>query len=150
MTMRVDVQVTIDHPLEEVFAYITNFENNPKWQSGIQSCKFITEPPLRIGSRYEQVASFMGRRIVSVFEVVEYEPNRMVRFHSISGTFPIRILRSVESTYSGSVVSATIEGEPTGLLKLMTPLARPMMRRSIESDYQRLKMILETEDNIST
>jgi uncharacterized membrane protein len=145
MTMRVEVSVLVERPADEVFAYITNFENNPKWQSGMQECTFTTEPPLRVGSRYKQVAKFMGQRIESAFEVLEYEPNRMIRFHSTSGTFPIRIMRSVEPVGTATKVTAIIEGEPDGLLKWLTPITRPMMENNIKQDYQRLKQLLETE-----
>jgi uncharacterized membrane protein len=144
MPMSVDVAVTIQRPVKEVFGYITNFENNPQWQSGMQACKFTTEPPLRVGSRYKQIAGFLGRRIESEFEVVEYEPDRMIRFHSISGTFPIRIMRAVEPDESGTKVMARIEGDPGGWFKLVAPIVQPLMRRSIVADYQRLKTVLET------
>ena len=144
MTIRVDVEVIIERPHEEVFEYITNFENNPTWQDGMKMCEFTTEPPLQVGSRYKQVAEFMGREIISEFEVQEYEPNQMIYFQSISGTFPIRIRRSVEQQGRATRVSAIIEGDPDGLMKLFSPFVRRMMRNSIEADYQRLKLLLET------
>ena len=57
----------------------------------------------------------------------------------------IRIMRSVESVGEGTRISAEIEGDPTGIMKWLTPLTRPMMRRSIENDYQRLKTLLEAD-----
>jgi uncharacterized protein YndB with AHSA1/START domain len=74
--IRIETIVQIDRPAEEVFAYISNFENNPKWQSGQIEARITSEGPLRVGSTYDQVAKFLGRRIVSTFEVVEYEPGR--------------------------------------------------------------------------
>jgi len=125
MTVRVEVEVAIERPLPEVFDFITNFENNPQWQSGMKSCEFSTEPPPQVGSKYKQEAGFLGRRIVSEFEVLEYEPNRMVYFHSISGTFPIRIRRMVEEQESGTKVSAIIEGEPNGWFNLFFSFRSP-------------------------
>ena len=145
MTVRVEVEVAIGRPLPEVFDFITNFENNPRWQSGMKSCEFTTEPPLQVGSKYKQVASFLGRCIVSQFEVLEYAPNRMDYFHSISGTFPIRIRRMVEQQESSTFVTAIIEGEPDGWIKLFSPFVHRMMRNNIETDYQRLKTILEAK-----
>lgn len=145
MTVRVEVEVAIERPLPEVFDFITNFENNPQWQSGMKSCEFSTEPPLRVGSKYKQVASFLGRRIVSEFEVLEYTPNRMVYFHSISGTFPIRVRRRVEQQGSSTLVTAIIEGEPNGWFNLFSPFVHRMMQNNIENDYQRLKTLLETK-----
>ncbi|MEM7132047.1 MAG: SRPBCC family protein [Chloroflexota bacterium] len=139
------IDIDIMRPHEEVFAYITNFENNPKWQNGMISCKFTSEGPVVVGTTYEQEASFLGRKIVTSFEVVEFEPNQMVRFVSRQSTFPLRILRSVEPIEGGTHVHAVIEGEPTGFFfKLLGPLLDRMVERSIKTDYAKLKELLET------
>lgn len=142
--MRVEVQVDIQRSVEDVFAYITNFENNPKWQNGMVSCTFTTEPPLREGSRYTQVARFMGRTIESKFVVTKFIPNERVEFETTESTFPIQIVRSVKPINGGTRVTAIISGQPGGLMKLFSPLVKPMMRRSIEGDYARLKTLLES------
>ena len=72
--IRVETSVHINRPGDEVFAFISNFENNPLWQSGQVEARFASEGPLRVGSTYDQVAKFLGRRIESTFEVLEYEP----------------------------------------------------------------------------
>lgn len=139
------IDIDIMRPHDEVFAYITNFENNPKWQNGMRSCKFTSEGPVGVGTTYEQVASFFGRTIITSFEVVEFELNHMVRFVSRQSTFPLRILRSVEPIDSGTHVHAVIEGEPTGFFfKLLGPLLDRMVVRSINSDYAKLKALLES------
>lgn len=139
------IDIDIMKPSDDVFAYITNFENNPKWQKGMKSCKFTSEGQLGVGTTYEQVAGFLGRTIVTTFEVIEYEPHRMVKFVSLQSTFPLRILRSVKPINGGAHVHAVIEGEPTGLLKLLGPLLNPMVTNSINRDYAALKRLLETE-----
>ena len=140
------VDITIMRPPEEVFAFITNFENNPQWQSGMKSCKFTSEGAVGVGTTYEQVASFLGKTIVTSFEVIEYEPHRRVRFVSRQSTFPLRILRSVEPIDGGTHVHAVIEGEPTGFLfTLLGPLLDRMVTRSINRDYAKLKALLEAK-----
>lgn len=139
------IDIDIMKPPEEVFAYITNFENNPKWQGGMKSCKFTSEGPLGVGTTYEQVASFLGRPILTTFEVIEYKPNRSVKFVSRQSTFPLHILRSVEPIEGGTHVHAVIEGEPTGFFALLGPLLNPMVTRSINKDYAKLKQLLESD-----
>jgi hypothetical protein len=129
--------------VDEVFKYITNFENNPKWQNGMVSCTFTTPLPIGEGSRYTQVAQFMGRTIESKFLVTRFIPNERVEFETTESTFPIQIMREVKPTANGTLVHAIISGQPNGLIKLLTPITQPMMRRSIESDYARLKQLLE-------
>ena len=144
--IRVETEVKINRPSEDVFAFISNFENNPRWQSGQHEARFTSERPLGVGSTYDQVAKFMGRWIHSTFEVLEYEPNRKVKASSTSGSFPITFTRIVEPIDGGAKVKAIIEGDATGFFKLAQPLLGRLVQRSVDSDYQNLKRIMESDD----
>ncbi len=144
--IRVETEVEINRPSEEVFAFISNFENNPKWQSGQLEARFTSVGPLGVGSTYDQVAKFLGRRIVSTFEVLEYESNRKVKASSTSGSFPITFTRLVKPIDEGTEVKAIIEGDASGFFKLAEPLLGRMIQRSVDSDYLNLKKIMEGEE----
>jgi hypothetical protein len=88
----------------------------------------------------------MGRRVDSTFEVVEYSPGGMVKAKSISGSFPITFTRSVEAARGGGTkVTAIVEGDATGFVRIAGPILSWMVKRSIESDYRNLKRILEKQ-----
>ena len=137
------IDIEIMRPPKTVFDFITNFENNPQWQAGMQSCKFTSDGPVGVGTTYEQTARFLGKSIITSFEVVEFEQGRMVKFVSRESTFPLRILRSVRPIDGGTHVHAVIEGEPGGLMALLGPLLNVLVSRSIKKDYARLKNLLE-------
>ena len=40
---RVAIDITIRRPPEEVFAFISHFENNPQWQGGVVKA-WLTSP----------------------------------------------------------------------------------------------------------
>lgn len=142
--IQVEVRVEIERPAAEIFAYISNFENNPQWQNGMIDCRFTSEGPLRLGSTYVQQARFMGRTIESTFEVLAYQPGRMVKAGTTGGSFPITFQRMVDPQANGSSrVSAIITGDASGFFKLAEALMKPMVQRQIEGDYARLKRILE-------
>jgi uncharacterized membrane protein len=141
--IKIETKVQIERPSKEVFEYISNFENNPKWQSGQLEAKFTSEEPLQVGSTYDQVAKFLGRRIVSTFEVLEFEPDRKVKASSTSGSFPITFSRMVEPRGERTEVTAIIEGDASGFFKLAEPLLKRMVQNSVDSDYQNLKRIME-------
>jgi hypothetical protein len=67
ITTRIDISIAC--PAAQVVARLSDFEKNPTWQNGMKSCTWITDPPLRIGSRYDQKAQFSGCDINSVFGV---------------------------------------------------------------------------------
>lgn len=139
-----NIDTSISQPAAEVFAYISDFSNNPMWQSGMKSCEWLTEPPLRVGSQYLQKAAFMGRDINSTFEVIEYEAGSRVKAHTIESTFPITFTRWVTPLDDNSCrVQARIEGDSSGFFRIFEPLLAPLVRRSITKDYEKLKSLLE-------
>ncbi len=143
--IKVRTEVLIRRPSNEVFEYVSNFENNPRWQTGISQAKFTTDEALTVGSIYEQVASFLGRKVVSTFRVIELVPGQMVKATTISGSFPITITRVVEPTAEGTRITGIIEGDASGFFRLAEPLLARLVQRSVDQDYARLKTVLESD-----
>lgn len=143
--MKLQARRQIDRPGEEVFAFVSDASNNPRWQKGQRSCVWTSPPPTGVGSTYEQEARFLGRTVTSRFEVTEYEPGRSITIRSTEGSFPITVRRSVEPLGDGrSRVTAEIEGEPGGFFRLVGPALRRLAQRSVDADYDRLQQLLET------
>ena len=141
--IEVRTAVEIDREPDEVFAYVADMANNPNWQKGMQSCRWTSDPPLRLGSTYDQVARFLGREIVSSFEVVEFEASTLIRIRSTSG-MPLDITRRVDAAGDGgSLVSAVVRGDSGGLFRIADPVMRGIVGRSVNKDDERLKARLE-------
>lgn len=142
MKMTLGARKTIGRPAEEVFSFVADVENNPEWQSGMTSCEWTTPPPIRVGSTYRQTASFLGRPVISTFEVTEFEPDRLIRFTTIESSFPIDVVRRVEPVADGTCqVVAEISGEPPGP-GVLAPVIRRIAQRSVDGDYDRLVSLL--------
>jgi hypothetical protein len=81
-----------------------------------------------------------------VFELIEYEPNRLLTRQARSGA-PMgmrpRISISLVPTIGGTKVTRRVEAEPQGLGKLMSPMmARTMLKYNVRS-LNDLKKVLE-------
>jgi uncharacterized membrane protein len=139
------VRVEIDRPAAEVFAFLEDIENNTRWLRGMVSCRWTTQPPVRVGSRYEQVARFLGKEIRTGFEVTDLEPGRLATIRSLPGSsFPLTVRREVESTGAGRCrVTETVHSDPKGFYRLSGSVLRLLVGRNIRRDYQRLKRLLE-------
>ena len=136
---------TINRPASEVFDYFSDASNNPEWQRGMRRCEWTSEPPIGVGSTYEQHARFAGRDIKSVFEVTAYDPGRMIEITTVESTFPIRVVRTVTPVDDTTCeVSADISGGPEGgLYKLFEPIMGRQAQKSVDRDYDRLVEVLE-------
>lgn len=136
--MEVATSVEVAAAPDVVFAYISDAANNPQWQSGMVSARWTTDGSIGVGSTYDQVATFLGRKIESTFEVEAFEPGRMIRATSTGGSFPITFTRIVEPAGDGSRVSAVISGDASGFFRLAEPILRALVQRSVARDYETL------------
>ena len=142
----VSTSIDIDRSADEVFAFVSEFPNNPRWQHGQVSCRWTSDPPLRVGSTYDQHARFLGRDMVNAFEVIAYEPGRRIRFTSTGGTFPLTVTRTVEPLGDGRArFTEAVRGDPGRYFRIATPVLRRIVRRSIRRDFPVLKALLERE-----
>ena len=144
--LEVQASIDIDRPPQVVFDYIADMANNPRWQGGMRECRWTSEPPLRLDSTYDQEAKFLGKTIVSSFEVTEFEPGRRIRICTTGGSMPIDVTREVVPRPDGqSQVKAIVRGDSSGLFRLATPLMKLLVGSSVRRDYRRLKELLEAQ-----
>jgi hypothetical protein len=141
--MRLHARREVGRPVAEVAGFFFDASNNPRWQTGMRRCEWETAPPIGVGSRYTQEVSFLGRRIVSRFEVTEYTPERSITIKSTESTFPITVTRTVNPIdETRCEVAAEIAGSPSGLMAVFAPLTRRLAQRSVNADYDRLASLL--------
>jgi uncharacterized protein YndB with AHSA1/START domain len=144
--MQLSAERQIARPVAEVFAYFSDASNNPKWQKGMISCEWTSDPPIGVGSTYDQRARFMGRDVTSSFVVTNYEQDRLIAIETTKSTFPIRVVRTVEPIDENtSRVSADISGGPEHwLIRLVEPIIQRRAQKSVDADYDRLVRLLES------
>jgi uncharacterized membrane protein len=117
--------VVIERPLNEVFEFFADAENDPLWRSGVKSIHRVGEPG--IGAVYQQkVAGPGGRDISADVRVVEFNADQKVVFETISGPVRPSGTYRFEPVGSGTRVSFDLTVELTGIKALV--LAGPVQR----------------------
>ncbi len=142
---RADVSTTIKRPIEDVWAVISNVENNPKWSSFALEAKQTSPGPTGVGTTARFVGKFLGRRMESESVITEFEPNRRLGSKNKSGPFPLKGSTALEQIDGSTRVTGTIEGEPGGFFKLAEPLVITMAKRSLKGDLDNLKDLMEAK-----
>lgn len=146
MSIEVTSSVEIARPAAAVFAYLADWTNNPAWQRGMVSCTTTSDGRIEVGATYHQVARMLGRTIESDFEVVAFEPDRMIRITTTAGTFPITVERRVEPRgQDACTASAHVQGDPGGMFRIAAPLLARMVQQSVRADYRRLREVLQDQ-----
>jgi Polyketide cyclase / dehydrase and lipid transport len=60
--INVEATTVIDRPVEAVFAFVADLENNPKWESNFIQVKRVSPEPLGVGTVYQCVLRVPGQR----------------------------------------------------------------------------------------
>ena len=136
--------LTIRRPVEEVFAFVTNVENSPRWQAWAVDARVVSEGPLGVGTRYEYVARFLGRKIESQSEVTAYEPDKRYAWKVTSGPIPAEASLDFEPVNEGTRIILTGKGEPGGFFRLAEPPIGRILKRQVDTDIENLKDLLES------
>jgi uncharacterized membrane protein len=142
---KIEASVQINRPIEEVFAFAGNIENNPQWQSGVLEAEVTSEGPIAVGTTYRYVTRLLGRQIETDGEITEYEPNRRYSFKSTSGPFPIGGRLTCEAADGGTKVTLVVAADIGGFFKMAEPLVVRMVKRQYETDVSNLKSLLEAQ-----
>ena len=147
--MAVDVlsEIVIDRPCEQVAGYAADPSRAPDWYVNIASVQWLTEPPVRVGSRMAFVAAFLGRRLAYTYEIAEYVPGERLVMRTAEGPFPM------ETTYTWRAegpdrtrMTLRNRGEPAGFSRLLGPFVARAMHRANRHDLAALKARLEAGD----
>ena len=135
--------VVINRPVEEVFAFISDLENDPPWTSATEVRRTSTGP-IGIGTTFRQRARFLGRRLEFTFQVIGYEANHSITVKATSGALSLEGTRTVEPFgENASQVTASGGGNARGVLKLAEQLLAAIGAHQLRTQLDRLKQLLE-------
>jgi uncharacterized protein YndB with AHSA1/START domain len=139
--IRFEFSVDVNRPPSEVFAYITDADRLPEWQSSAVEAQWQGEKAR--GTHIREVRKFLGRRMETDLEVTEYEPDRRFALKAVSGPVPFSVSQLLEPQNGGTRVTFVGEGEPGGFFRLAEPVVARVAERQFKNDFETMKDILE-------
>ncbi len=116
-------------PAEKVFAYLSDFSNTEEWDPSTVRAERVDRGPIREGSEFRLVASFLGRESAIAYRVVEYDSPNAVGLRGENATVVSLDRIVVEATDTGSRITYDAELTLKGLLKLADPILGVAFRR---------------------
>src|SRR6478752_4930821 len=123
--------VVINLPVQDVFTFISDLENDPPWTSATEVRR--TSPgQIGIGSTFRQKARFLGRHLELSFEVVGYEPEHSITVNATTGVLSLEGSRIVEPVGDHATrLTASGGGHARGVLRLAEPLLAAIGARQL-------------------
>jgi carbon monoxide dehydrogenase subunit G len=140
--IRIELTVEIARTPEDVFAFLTDIERLPEWQTS--AVEAHTDGPLAKGSRITEKRRLLGREVDSELEVVACEPPKRLILRSLGGPVKFTVDHELAAHGEGTRLTLIAEAEPGGLMRLTGPMIARTAEQQFRQDFDRLKELLES------
>jgi len=130
--------IVIERPLKEVFAFISDFENMPKWNYYVLDVNKRTNGPVDVGTTYHQTRKTDQQQ----FRVVEFKSNEVVSIETLPPEKYLNMRFQFEPIENGTqlVDEWQLDTGAPGPLKW---LAAKKVKAAVSENLEKLKTLLE-------
>ena len=132
-----EVVIDIDRSPEDVYAYLTDVSNLPKWQSGVYSAR-------REGSQIHESRHMLGRELSTTLEIEEENPPRVFALRAVNSPVPFSVRHELEPSGGGTRLTVTGEGDAGMLPGFAAGIMARRAEKQFRKDFERLKKRLES------
>lgn len=140
-----EVTVTIDRPIDSVFDFLADGENDRRFSKRIIEISKTTDGEVGVGTKYVSKAKDLGRTATHEFEITAFERPTRIRWRELSkgpvvvaaGGYDLRqVGASTELTFFGE-----LEGH--GIGKLILGFVSSRVRGGFPEFAQSIKQVVE-------
>jgi len=145
MAGRFGATVVIDRPIEEVFAFLADGENDPKFSSRVLEIKKTTDGPPGVGTVFASTVKDAGVKTSREFRLTEFEPPAKIRWTETSKNAVTAPEGGYDLEPAGDGTQVTFYNvlEGHGIGKLFAPLALRSARKGADQFAASIKAAVE-------
>jgi carbon monoxide dehydrogenase subunit G len=131
--------IRIGRRIDEVFAFLSDFENIPKWNYYVLEVRQLSESPRGTGTTYHQVRKTDQQD----FRIIEFEPDHTVTVKTLPQSSP-SFERRFTLYEEGDTTRVRDEWKlDTGRPAVLERLARGRIKSAVAENLAKLKELLE-------
>jgi uncharacterized membrane protein len=131
--------IRIDRPVDEVFAFLSDFENIPKWNYYVLEVRQLSENPIGVGTTYHQIRKTDEQD----FRIIEFEPNHTVAVKTLPQSSPDLEMRFTLYEEGGTTRIRDEWKLETGTPAILERLLRRRVKSAVAENLAKLKELLE-------
>jgi hypothetical protein len=126
--MKLETVVVVDKPLDEVFAYLTDFTTTTEWDPGTV-VTVLQHGDGGVGTTYLNTSTFMGRQTQLTYVVRELIPHERIRLQGENKTVVAVDTMSFRRLEAGTEVTYSADFTFKGATRFLAPLFKPALER---------------------
>ncbi|HEV7134193.1 MAG TPA: SRPBCC family protein [Gaiellaceae bacterium] len=147
MAGRFGASTTIGRPIDDVFAFLADGENDKRFSKRIVEIKQTTPGAPGVGTVYASTAKDGGMTAKHEFELTEFQPPSKIRWTERSRTTPVSVPEGgydLERDGEGTRLTFFNILEGRGLLgKILEPVALRSARKQADEFVASIKRVIE-------
>jgi len=147
--MLVQGDILINRPIAEVFDFVADERNEPKYNPLMTSAEMVTQGPIRVGSKFDCVMTGVGRGAVMTIELTEFDRPRRLGSATHLSSMDIDGSLLFEAQGQGTKMTWIWNLEPRGFYKLLGPIVRRFGERQELANWTGLKKVMEAQPQLS-
>lgn len=145
--VKITDRTIIDRPVEEVWSFVTDPGNVPKWYQGTAEVRQRSEGPTAVGTTFEAVIQFGSRSLVTGARCLVLNPNNEVTWKFTSGIMKCSTdcwrLEPIDE--KSTRLTRVFDLSVSGFWRLIQPIVARGTKRAHEAEIHNVKRILEGE-----
>ncbi len=131
--------ITINRPVSEVFEFVADPENFPRWNYYVLTVRKLSSGPIGVGTAYHQVRKTDEQD----FRIIEFERNRRMTLKTSPYSTPQLEMRLTFQEQGGATHLRDVWKLDTGLPTPLEWLGARRVRSAVAENLAKLKQILE-------
>lgn len=145
MAGRFGATVVIDRPIDQVFAFLADGENDPKFSTRVIEIEKATDGPPGVGTVYASRVKDAGVTTKREFKLTEFDPPTRIRWAEVSKNLVVAPEGGYDLAPAGEGTQLTFFNvlEGRGLGVLIAGFALRSARKGAEAFAQSIKATIE-------
>lgn len=143
-TMRFEASVHVTSHPEDVYAVLSDYQQDPRWRAGVVSMHPEPPGPAQAGTTTDEVIRFLGITTRTPGQVTHLIKGQLLAWQA-KGTRLIAFgTRRVEPSGDGARVTLATDVRLRSQWRVIEPLLPLLYKRQLRADLARLKALIES------
>jgi len=143
--IRLQETIEVPRPIDEVFAYASNFSNTAQWDPGVVASRKISQGPVGVGTEFALRVRFGPRSIPMTYVVREYGPPKRVVLEGKGDSIHALDDIGFAPTPGGTRITYKADISMLGAFSVVEPLLKGALDRVGKNALRGLRAALSDE-----
>ena len=145
-----ELTIEIARPVNDVFAFVDDDEKVKQWIGGLVDSRRTSKGRVGVGTTFEQLIRIGGKTISMEGILTAYEPNQRLSVKIYCSLCNMEVDYRFEERDGITRVNYICNSQYNSFFyKLLSPLTKLITQRKLETDFFKLKQLLEDDPTIT-